>query len=151
MEISGSRVLPVERARVWRSLHDADLIRDSLSGCESLQWISDDELEGVITLKFSAIKARMQIRMTISDAVEQEGYRITGSANARALGFAKAEATIRLEDVADGCELFYGAQVKIGGKIAQIGSRLMTGMSTKIIDEFFDAFVAGMSEDSTRQ
>ncbi len=146
MEISGSRVLPVERAKVWRSLYDADLIRESLSGCETLEWISDDELEGDITLKFGAIKAKFRIRMTISDAVEEEGYRIVGSAKAGVLGFASSEAKVRLEDVEQGCEIFYDAQVKTGGKIAQIGSRLMGSMSTKIIDEFFDAFVAGMNK-----
>lgn len=146
MEISGSRVLPIDRAKVWRSLYDADLIRDSMPGCESLEWISDDELEGRITLKFGAIKAKFQVRMTIDDALERESYRIEGSAKAGALGFASSEALIRLEDTGEGCELFYDAQIKTGGKIAQIGSRLMGSMSTKLIDDFFDAFVAGMSK-----
>ena len=146
MDISGSRVLPVERAKVWQSLYDVDLIRESLPGCESLQWVSDNELEGVINLKFGAIKAKFNTRMTICDAVEQEGYRIEGSAKAGILGFASSQADIRLEDVEQGCEIFYDAQVKTGGKFAQIGSRLMGSMSSKLVDEFFDAFVAGMSE-----
>ena len=145
MEISGSRVLPIDRAKVWRSLYDADLIRESMSGCESLQWVSDDELEGRITVKFGAIKAKFQVRMTIHDALEEESYRIEGSAKAGPLGFASSEARVRLEDADQGCELFYDAQIKTGGKIAQIGSRLMGSMSTKLIDDFFDAFVAGMS------
>ena len=146
MDISGSRILPIERARVWQSLYDADLIRESMPGCESLDWVSENELEGRLTLKFGAIKPKFQIKMTIEDAVTEESYRIVGSAKAGPLGFASTEASVRLEDAEQGCELFYEAQVKTGGKIAQIGSRLMGSMSAKLIDEFFDAFVAGMTE-----
>ncbi len=145
MEISGSRVLPVDRARVWQSLYDAELIRESMPGCESLEWVSDNELEGRITIKFGAIKARFQVRLTIADAVEQESYLMEASAKAGPLGFASSEARVRLEDVDEGCELHYDAQVKTGGKIAQIGSRLMGSMSTKLIDDFFNAFVEGMN------
>ena len=144
MEINGSRTLPESRAKVWKALHDADLLADSIAGCEALEWVSDNELKGRLNMKIGPVKTKFNIFMTISDSREECGYTLEGSAKAGALGFAGGEAKISLSDVDDGCELCYEAQVKTGGKIAQIGSRLMSSLSKKLVDDFFDAFVTGM-------
>ena len=144
MEINGTRTLPASRAKVWKALHDADLLADSITGCEALEWVSDNELKGRLNMKIGPVKAKFNIFLTISDSEEECGYTLEGSAKAGALGFAGGEAKISLSDAEEGCELSYEAQLKTGGKIAQIGSRLMSSLSKKLVDDFFDAFVTGM-------
>ena len=144
MEINGSRILPASRAKVWKALHDADLLADSITGCEALEWVSDNGLKGRLNMKIGPVKTKFNIFLTISDSEEECGYTLEGSAKAGALGFAGGEAKISLSDADEGCELSYEAQLKTGGKIAQIGSRLMSSLSKKLVDDFFDAFVTRM-------
>ncbi len=146
MKINGTRLLPVSRAVTWASLFDADLIRESIVGCETLDWKSDHELEGKMTFKIGAVRAKFNIFLTITDIIKEDSYSVEIRSKAGVLGFASGSAHVSLIDADEGCEMVYDAVVKIGGKIAQLGSRLMNSMAKKKIDDFFDAFVEGIEK-----
>ncbi len=142
MELSGSTIVSHPREVVWRSLYDADTIRRSITGCTELEWISDNELKGTIKRKFGPIKSTFPIHLTVSDVQEYESYMMYGSSKGGSFGYVNGEAKFRLEDVDEGCELHYDANIKMGGKVAQIGSRLMSSASKKVIQDFFQSFFA---------
>ena len=146
MDIKGSKELPISRAEVWKALYDADLLREAIPGCETLEWTSDSELSGRLNLKIGPVKAKFDMVLTIGDVVEEVAYTLNGSAKAGALGFANGQARVELADVEEGCELSYDAEVKTGGKIAQVGSRLMGGITKKLMDTFFSTFVSAVNE-----
>ena len=100
-------------------------------------------------MKVGPLNAIFKITMEICDPVEEEGYTMKGTSKAGALGFASGEADIRLQDLEDnGCELNYDAKIRVGGKIAQLGARLMGSVSKKFIDDFFIAFEEGINAES---
>ena len=142
MEISGSTIVTHPRHLVWQALYDAETIRRSIAGCSELEWVSDNELKGSIKKKFGPIKSTFPITLTVSDVVEYDSYTMEGSSKGGSFGYVNGEAKFRLEDVEQGCELFYDADIKMGGKVAQIGSRLMSSAAKKIINDFFKAFFA---------
>lgn len=140
MELSGSTVLAHSPSVVWGSLYDADTIKKSISGCVELEWVSDSELKGVIRKKFGPVKSTFPLVLSVCDVVEFESYTMRGSSKGSAFGYVDGEAKIRLEETGGGCELHYEADIRMGGKIAQIGSRLMSSASKKIVADFFEAF-----------
>ncbi len=142
MELSGSTVLSYPRRVVWQSLYDAETIRRSIAGCTELEWVSESELEGSIKKKFGPIKSTFPLNLSVSNVVEFESYTMSGSSKGSSFGYVNGEAKFRLADVDEGCELIYDAEIKMGGKVAQIGSRLMSSAARKIVGDFFDAFVA---------
>ncbi len=148
MKIIGSRNLPVSRSITWSSLFDAELIRDSIKGCEKLEWKSDNELAGKISMKVGAIRAKFSFLLTITDIVDEESYTAEFKSKAGVLGFASGSADVKLSDIEEGCQMDYDAEIKIGGKFAQIGSRLMNSMARDKINDFFDAFVQGIGAGS---
>lgn len=140
MELSGSTIVTHPPNVVWNSLFDADSIKNSISGCIELEWVSESELKGIIKKKFGPVKSTFPLELAVCDVVESESYTMRGSSKGSAFGYVNGEAKIRLEEIDKGCELFYEADIKMGGKIAQIGSRLMGSASKKIIADFFEAF-----------
>ena len=144
MNITGSRNFDSSRATVWAALHDVNLLRDSIPGCESIEWVSGDELEGKLSIKIGPVKAKFKMLLKVTNSEELVGYTLEGSAKAGALGFAGGQATVKLKDIDQGCELDYVAQVKSGGRIAQVGSRLLHSASKKYVDEFFTSMANGI-------
>ena len=146
MNLTGEKLIPVNRSKVWTALHDAERIKNCISGCETLEWKSDNELDGRLVAKLGPVKAKFHLVLTISDAVPETGYTLEGKATAGAHGFANGRAEIALADVDDGCCLKYTAQLMTGGRIAQVGSRLMSGTAKKLTDNFFEKFVDSLKE-----
>ncbi len=151
MELSGSTIVTHPREVVWNSLYDAETIRRSIAGCTDLEWVSDHELKGTIKKKFGPVKSTFPIHLTVSDVVEYESYTMQGSSKGGSFGYVNGAARFRLEDVDEGCKLFYEADIKMGGKVAQIGSRLMSSASKKVIKDFFTAFFAEIDESANAQ
>ena len=145
MDITGEKILPVNRVKVWESLHDAELLKNSISGCELLEWVSDDEMKGLMVAKIGPVKAKFDLQLAISNSVPETSYTLEGKSSAGAHGFASGSADIQLADNEEGCTLSYFAQMKLGGRIAQIGSRLVSGTARKLIDGFFDKFVENIN------
>ncbi len=144
MELSGSTIVPHPRTVVWDALYDADTIRRSISGCTELEWVSDSELKGVIKKKFGPIKSTFPIELTVSDVVQYESYTMRGASKGTSFGYVSGEVKFRLADAEEGCELFYDSNLAMGGKVAQIGSRLMSSAARKIVGDFFAAFFSAI-------
>ena len=140
MELKGTRVIAADRATVWAALNDPEVLKACIPGCEELTGSPEDGFEAVVKQKVGPVKATFKGKVTLSDIVEGESYRISGEGSGGVAGFAKGGADVALADVEDGTELTYVAEAKVGGKIAQLGSRLIDGFARKMADAFFDNF-----------
>ena len=140
MELTGSRIIAADRAAVWARLNDAETLRVCIPGCQSLTGSPEDGFEAVVKQKVGPVSATFKGKVTLSDVVEGESYRIDGEGTGGIAGFAKGGAAVRLADVEGGTELSYDVDAKVGGKIAQLGSRLIDGFARKMADAFFDKF-----------
>jgi carbon monoxide dehydrogenase subunit G len=139
MELSGERRLPAAKQTVWDALNDPDVLRDAIPGCDDLSKLSDTSFEATVTSKIGPVKAKFKGEVTLSDIDAPNSYTITGEGKG-ASGFAKGGAKVRLEEDGDGTLLIYEVDANVGGKLAQLGSRLIDGVARKLADEFFDTF-----------
>ena len=140
MEFSGSRIINADRQTVWQALNSADVLRQSVPGCTELNGDPDSGYEAEIVQKVGPLKVKMRGKISLENIVANESYTIVGEGQGGAAGFAKGGADVRLSDAEEGTELSYTATVKIGGKLAQLGSRLIDGFARKATDQFFTAF-----------
>jgi carbon monoxide dehydrogenase subunit G len=148
MELNGSRIIAADRATVWARLNDAETLKACIPGCEELTGSPEEGFEAVVKQKVGPVKATFKGKVTLSDIVEGESYRISGEGSGGVAGFAKGGAAVRLADVDEGTELTYDVDAQIGGKLAQLGSRLITGFARKMADQFFERFQAEVEGDS---
>src|SRR5579883_859855 len=142
MDMTGESRIPAPRQRVWEALNDPEILRQSIPGCEEIEKLSDTELAAKVTAKVGPVKARFGGKVTLSDLDPPNGYKISGEGNGGAAGFAKGGATVRLTDDGAGTLLSYTVEAHVGGKLAQIGSRLIDATARKMADDFFARFSA---------
>ncbi|MTI17735.1 carbon monoxide dehydrogenase [Rhodobacteraceae bacterium RKSG542] len=143
MEMSGEHIIPANREAVWAALNDAGVLQACIPGCEEVVKSSDTELSAKVRLKIGPVKARFSGDVTLSDIVAPETYVISGKGNGGVAGFAKGGARVHLEDLGDeGTKLTYEVEAAIGGKLAQLGQRLIKSTSEKLAAQFFDSFAA---------
>jgi carbon monoxide dehydrogenase subunit G len=140
MEMSGTRVIAADRATVWHKLNDAATLKQAIPGCTELTGSPAEGFEAVVKQKIGPVSATFKGKVTLSDVVEGESYTITGEGTGGVAGFAKGGAQVKLVEVAEGTELSYLVDAKVGGKIAQLGSRLIDGFARKMADTFFENF-----------
>jgi len=148
MEMSGEYRIPARRELVWQALNDPDVLAACIPGCELLEKVSDTRMTAKVTAKIGPVKATFNGDVTLSNIVPPEGYTISGEGKGGVAGFAKGGADVNLEAVGDETILRYTAQAQVGGKLAQIGSRLIESTSKKLADDFFGAFAAKLSGGS---
>lgn len=151
MELNGSRIIAADRATVWARLNDAETLKACIPGCEELTGSPEEGFEAVVKQKVGPVKATFKGKVTLSDIVEGESYRISGEGSGGVAGFAKGGAAVRLADVDEGTELTYDVDAQIGGKLAQLGSRLITGFARKMADQFFERFQAEVEGDDAKE
>ncbi|HYE49106.1 MAG TPA: SRPBCC domain-containing protein [Azospirillaceae bacterium] len=143
MDMTGEYRIEAPRERVWAALNDPDVLRVCIPGCEEVEKVSDTEFAAKATVKVGPVKARFAGRVTLSDIDPPAGYTITGEGQGGAAGFGKGGARVDLaEDGPGATVLRYTAEAQVGGKLAQIGSRLIQGTAKKMADDFFGAFAA---------
>ncbi len=142
MEIQGEFEIPAPRDRVWQALNDPEVLRQCVPGCEEIEKISDTEFVAKTVLKIGPVKASFKGKVTLSDLDPPNGYRISGEGQGGVAGFARGEADVRLEEKAGATVLSYAAHVVVGGKLAQIGQRLLDTTARKLAGEFFGKFSA---------
>lgn len=147
MEMSGTRVIAADRETVWAALNSAEVLRDCIPGCTELTGTPEDGFEAVVTQKVGPVKATFKGAVTLSDVVRPESYRISGEGKGGVAGFAKGGASVVLNDIPEGTELVYEVDAKVGGKIAQLGNRIINGFATKMANAFFDNFQAHVQGD----
>ena len=139
MEMKGEYTIPAPRAAVWAALNDVETLKAAIPGCDSINRLSDTEIEATVTAKVGPVKASFKGLVTISDLDPPNGYTIRGEGKGGVAGFAKGGARVRLAEVAGGTVLSYDVDASVGGKLAQIGGRLIDSTAKKLADEFFAA------------
>ncbi len=140
MDMTGEFVIPAPRQKVWEALNDPEILKQSIPGCEEIEKLTDTQLAAKVTAKVGPVKARFGGKVTLSDLDPPNGYKISGEGSGGAAGFAKGGATVRLLDEGAGTRLTYVVEAHVGGKLAQIGSRLIDATARKMADDFFARF-----------
>lgn len=141
MTMTGEYQLPVPPQTVWEKLNDPATLKACIPGCEQLDKTSDTEFQAVATTKIGPVKAKFKGKVTLSDIDPPNGYRISGQGDGGVAGFAKGGATVKLAPKDGGTLLTYAVEAQIGGKLAQLGQRLVNGAAKKVADDFFGNFV----------
>jgi carbon monoxide dehydrogenase subunit G len=141
MDMTGEYRIPAPRDKVWAALNDPETLKASLPGCETLERTADDAFAATVVAKVGPVRAKFNGQVTLSDLHPPESYKISGEGKGGAAGFAKGGAEVRLaEDGPDATVLTYTAKADVGGKLAQLGSRLIDATAKKMADEFFENF-----------
>ncbi len=144
MTMSGEVPLPAKREEVWAKLNDPAVLKVCIPGCQELNMLSEREFEAVAVNKIGPVKAKFKGRVTLSDLDPPNGYRISGQGDGGVAGFAKGGAVVALADKDGGTLLTYNVEAQIGGKLAQLGQRLINGAAKKLADRFFENFAAAV-------
>lgn len=142
MEMRGEQRIAAPRDKVWAALNDADVLRQSIEGCESLERSGDDGFVATVVARIGPVKAKFGGVITLSDIDPPRGYTLTGEGTGAGAGFAKGIAKVSLADEGGVTLLRYAVQADVGGKLAQIGSRLIDSTAKKQADTFFTRFAA---------
>jgi uncharacterized protein len=140
MDMTGTQHIEAPRELVWTALNDVEVLRQSIPGCQSIEKISDTEMNAKVTLKVGPVKATFTGKVTLSDLDPPNGYTITGEGSGGPAGFAKGSATVRLVENAGATDLNYEVKAQIGGKLAQLGARLIDATAKKLAGDFFEKF-----------
>ena len=139
MDLKGERFIPQPRETVWRALNDIDVLKTSIPGCEEISWSAENVLEAKVKAKVGPVKAMFKGSVTLENMSPPESYTIKGEGKGGAAGFAKGSAHVVLHEEEGGTRLIYNVDATVGGKLAQVGSRLIQGTANKLSAEFFDA------------
>jgi len=145
MEMNGERRIPAPREQVWERLNDPETLKLCIPGCETIDKLSDTEFTAKVTARVGPVKATFNGKVRLTDLDPPSGYTISGEGTGGVAGFAKGAATVALTEEGGETVLRYGVQAQVGGKLAQIGSRLVDGVARKFADEFFTKFVAAVT------
>ncbi len=140
MEMTGEQIIPAAQAEVWRGLNDPEVLKSCISGCESIERLSDTEYAVVTTAAIGPVKAKFRGKLRLADLDPPNSYSLSFDGQGGAAGFGKGSAKVTLATEGAGTRLSYAVKAQVGGKLAQIGSRLIDGVSKKMADDFFAAF-----------
>jgi uncharacterized protein len=142
MDMTGERRIAAPRDKVWTALNDTEILKASIPGCESLVKEADDSMKATAAVKIGPISARFNGKVQLLDLDPPNGYRIEGEGQGGVAGFAKGGATVRLVDEGSSTLLTYDVKAQVGGKIAQLGARLIDSTAKQMAGAFFDRFAA---------
>lgn len=140
MDMNGSQRISASREAVYAGLNDVEVLRRCIPGCETIEKTSDTEMVAKVTLRIGPVKASFSGKVTLSDFDPPNGYTISGDGSGGLAGFAKGKAKVTLEPDGDATMLHYTVDAEIGGKLAQMGSRLIDSTAKKLASEFFAKF-----------
>ena len=141
MELMSSRTVQASVEETWAALNDPETLKACIPGCESIERVSDTEFRVAMTARVGPVSAKFSGRIVLSDIVPPTSYKITFEGQGGAAGFARGEAKVALTPDGSGARIEYNVNAQVGGKLAQIGSRLVDGAAAKIADDFFACFV----------
>jgi carbon monoxide dehydrogenase subunit G len=149
MQMNDSQRVPASREQVWAALNNPDVLRQCIPGCQSLEMSSPTDMTATVVIKVGPVKATFGGKVTLSDIDPPNGYRISGEGSGGVAGFAKGGAVVRLEQVGEReTVLHYEVNSQIGGKLAQLGARLIDSTAKKLAGEFFTRFGAVISSET---
>ena len=145
MDMTGERRIPAPRETVWQALNDPEVLKASIPGCESLEKLSDTAMKAIAAVRIGPISARFNGTVQLTDIDAPNGYTINGEGQGGVAGFAKGGAKVRLDDDGGGTLLGYDVHAQVGGKLAQLGARLIDASAKQMADAFFDRFSAAVA------
>ncbi len=145
MDMTGERRIPAPRETVWAALNDPEVLKAAIPGCESLEKTSETEMKATASVKIGPIAARFTGKVQLSDIDPPNGYTIGGEGQGGVAGFAKGGAKVRLEPDGGATLLRYEVNAQVGGKIAQLGARLIDATAKSMADQFFNRFTAHLT------
>jgi uncharacterized protein len=141
MQMNDSQRIPASKENVWAALNNPDVLKQCIPGCQSLEMTTPNEMTATVVLRVGPVKATFGGKVTLSDLDPPNSYRITGEGSGGIAGFAKGSATVKLsEEGPDVTILFYEVDAQIGGKLAQLGGRLIDSTAKKLAGDFFASF-----------
>ena len=140
MNLSDSKTINADRATVYAALLDPEVLRACVPGCTEMSGSADEGFEATVVQKVGPVKATFKGAVELSDMIEGESLTLTGAGKGGAAGFAKGGANVRLEESGEQTILHYDVEAKVGGKLAQLGSRIIDGFAKKMADQFFTSF-----------
>lgn len=141
MQMNDSRRIAAPREKVWAALNDSNVLKQCIPGCQSLEMTAPNEMVATVTIKLGPVKATFNGKVTLLDIDPPNGYRIVGEGSGGVAGYAKGGANVRLEaESADVTVLHYEVDSHVGGKLAQLGSRMIDSVAKKLASQFFTAF-----------
>jgi carbon monoxide dehydrogenase subunit G len=140
MEMTGEQLIPVPQQRVWEGLNDPEVLKACIPGCETIERISDTEYRVAMTAAVGPVKAKFNGKLLLADLNPPNSYTLSFEGSGGAAGFGKGGAQVALAPEGASTKLSYKATAQVGGKLAQVGSRLIDGVAKKMADEFFQRF-----------
>lgn len=146
MEMSGEYKINASREKVWAGLNDPEILKKSIPGCEEIDQTSDTSFTAKVTAKVGPVKAKFAGAVELTDIDAPNGYRISGEGKGGAAGFAKGGANVQLTEDGDGTLLKYEVDAQVGGKLAQLGARLIDGTAKKMASQFFENFAEAVTD-----
>lgn len=153
MQMNDTRVIKATTSEVWAAILNPEVLKDCIPGCTEISGSPADGFEATVTQKVGPVKATFKGAVTLSEMIENESLKISGEGKGGAAGFAKGGAIVRMETIPEGTQLSYEVEASVGGKLAQLGSRIIDGFAKKMADDFFNRFQAAVegptSEDET--
>jgi carbon monoxide dehydrogenase subunit G len=140
MEMKGDQLISADRQTVWEALNNPEVLKACIPGCETLEKVSDTELTATVVTKIGPVKAKFSGDVRLENLKPPESYSIVGEGKGGIAGFAKGGANVMLSEEEGGTRLTYTVDAKVGGKIAQLGSRLIDSTAKKLAGKFFASF-----------
>ena len=150
MDVSGEYRLSVSRQAVWNALLDPEILQQCIPGCESFEKLADNHYQATVKTAIGPVKATFSSELRIVNAIPPESYRLEGQGKAGAVGFGRGAADVTLKEEGGETVLSYSADFQVGGRLAQIGSRLVVGATRKIADQFFSRLTGVIDEHAER-
>lgn len=147
MEIAGEHRIKASREQVWQALNDPGILKRSIPGCEELEPGEDHAYRAKVRSSIGPVKARFNVRVSLENLDPPNSYTLSGEGQGGAAGFARGSADVVLEEDSDATVLRYSAEFRVGGKLAQVGSRLVLGATRKTADQFFSNFAEHLETD----
>ena len=145
MEMTGEFRIPAPRQRVWEGLNDPEVLKQCIPGCQTLEKVSDTEFNGRVVASVGPVRATFGGKVTLSDLDPPQSYTISGEGSGGVAGFAKGGAKVNLAEDGAATVLTYAVQAQVGGKLAQVGSRLIDGVARKMANDFFGRFAEAVA------
>jgi hypothetical protein len=147
MEMTGEFRIAAARQRVWEGLNDPEVLKQCIPGCQTLEKVSDTEFNGRVVASVGPVRATFGGKVTLSDLDPPQSYTISGEGSGGVAGFARGGAKVNLAEDGAATLLTYAVQAQVGGKLAQVGSRLIDGVARKMANDFFGHFAAAMAPE----
>jgi carbon monoxide dehydrogenase subunit G len=145
MEMTGEQLIPVPQAEVWRGLNDPEVLKACIAGCETIERVTDTEYRVVMVAAVGPVKAKFNGKLMLTDLNPPNSYSLAFEGSGGAAGFGKGGASVSLKTEGNDTRLSYSAKASVGGKLAQVGSRLIDGVARKMADDFFVKFKQKLS------